>query len=281
MSERTRENENRADLWQPKTTEARGDTGALAKGLAIVDTLVAALRPMTAAEIAEALGMHNSTAHRLLQTLNDLGYVYRYGGKRYLAGPKAILPLDLYHPFNVLRREVHGPLQSLRDRFGVSAGFDLFLGDERVILELATTSESLLPFYNTHLRSPLHASVSGKLLLLRMSRKERERALGPGPYERLTPHTLTEPKELGKDLEEAARHGYALAVDQHYVGMTLIGAPVGLPSMPPIGCVGLAGNSARIDEQRLHEIGEACRDTARLLSAGSAGVRIVHSFLEG
>lgn len=257
----------------------RQDSGSLARGLAIIDLLVSALRPMSAGDIAEELGMNASSVHRLLQSLCELEYVYRDPAKRYTAGPKAFVPLELYHPFNVLRREIHPPMRDIRDRYGVTVGLDLFLGNERLILELVTANESITPFYSTHLRSPLHATASGKVMLLRMTEEERARALGPGPYERHTPHTLTDPEALARNLEEAERNGYVTSIEEHYTGLTLVGAPIGVPSMTPIGCIALEGRSARFEGELLEEIGVAARQTANLISMGSVGVRTVQCLL--
>ena len=52
----------------------------------------------------------------------------------------------------------------------------------------------LSPYYDTWLKSPLHGSASGKILLAWLPDEEREQLLGPGPYTSHTPKTVTEPE---------------------------------------------------------------------------------------
>ena len=102
-------------LSQPRADDAKGDSGTLQRGLAILRLLAEALTPLSSREIAEAVGLNDSTTHRLLQTLKDEGYVCRDEAKRYHASPDALLPLSLYHPLHQLRREVSDTLRGLRD----------------------------------------------------------------------------------------------------------------------------------------------------------------------
>lgn len=58
-----------------KNDLALGQTKALTHGLELLRLLVEANRPMTATEVAKALGLHQSSASRILKTLIAAGYV--------------------------------------------------------------------------------------------------------------------------------------------------------------------------------------------------------------
>ena len=89
-----------------ENSKANGQlAGTLLRGLALLDTLVAASHPMTLAELAADVKLDLSTTLRLLRTLEDAQRVIRIAdGKYYLASPSTLRPLALKHPLEELRR---------------------------------------------------------------------------------------------------------------------------------------------------------------------------------
>lgn len=259
----------------PHLTETKGDSGTLHRAFAILELLNEATRPLTSREIADAIQVNDSTVHRLLQTMRELGYVCRDGAKRYHASPKSFLPLTIYHPLNLLRREAFEPLRALREQFGLSSSFIVFVGSERLVLDVSGVTGMLTPYYDTYLKSPIHASASGKLLLQSLSPKARTDLLGAGPYRTYTPKTITDPGDLERELDETARRGYAVNLDENFVGISAMGALILCGPGHAAGCLLLAGASDRFNEPRIEEIGQALREKAHLFSMGSPPLRAV------
>jgi IclR family acetate operon transcriptional repressor len=257
----------------------RQEAGALQRGLYLIELMQQAGRPLTLTELAEMASLNTSTIHRLLQSLMQTEHVFRDSSKRYYAGPKAYLPLSLYHPFNVLRRDAYDTMRTLRDRFSVTCGLNLFIGAERLVLELAAASDSLSPYYGTHLKSPLHAAASGKLLLLNFSPELRTEILGPAPYPRYTMHTIVDADALRQELERTAQRGYAVTLNENFEGISAVSAPIVASGGRALGALTLAGPSRYFASEIVSEMGLATRRAAELLAFGSAGVRAVGRML--
>lgn len=264
-----------ARLSQP--VESKNDSGTLQRGFAILELLIEATRPLTARDIADAIQVNDSTVHRLLQTMREIGYVCRDESKRYHASPKAFLPLTIYHPLNLLRRDAFEPLRILREQFGLTASFIVFVGTERLVLDVSGVTGMLTPYYDTYLKSPLHASASGKILLQTLAPHVRAELLGPAPYHAFTPKTITDPDVLARELDETARRGYAVNLDENFVGISAMGAPILCGPEQAAGCLLLAGTSDRFTKPRIEEIGQALREKANLFSFGSPPLRAVKS----
>ncbi|MGL5166139.1 MAG: IclR family transcriptional regulator [Afipia sp.] len=248
-------------------TESQSDAGALKRGLTILEVLVEAARPLTSHEIAETVQLTDSTVHRLLQTLWEAGYVSRDPSrKRYHASSKALGPLTIYHPLHTLRRDAFEPLRTLREQFGLTASIVVFVGLERLVLEVSGASGVLTPFYGTCLRNPLHVAVSGKILLLTMSSAERKQLLGDSPYESLTAKTITDPDQFKHELEQTAARGFATNIDENFVGLSAIGAPLVFASSQTFGCVMLAGATEKFTPAAIEEMGKNLREVAALIS---------------
>jgi DNA-binding IclR family transcriptional regulator len=255
------------------------EAGALQRGLLLLDLMVNSGRALTLTELSELSNLHVSTVHRLMQTLTQTEHVFRDGAKRYYAGPRAYLPLNLYHPFNVLRRDSYETLRALRDRFGVTCALSVFIGTERLVVELAPGGDTLSPYYQTHLTSPLHAAASGKLLLLNFPARRRQELLGPPPYQLYTPHTITDPDAVERELGLTAERGYAVSLNENFKGISAVGAPINVAPTRAVGAITFAGPSTHFTADTVPEMGTSARQAADLLALGSPGVRAVRQQL--
>ena len=88
-----------------------------------------------------------------------------------------VLPLTIYHPLNVFRRDSFDVLRTLREESGLTASVVVFVGNERLVLDVSGIVGSLTPFYGTRLENPIHVSAAGKLLLLSKSAADRKAIL--------------------------------------------------------------------------------------------------------
>jgi len=253
--------------------ESRIEAGSLQRGLSLLEVIQAAQRPLSATDLAEITKYPLSTVHRLLQALARTGYLSRDVSKRYFPGPKALLPLDLYHPLNVLRRDAREHLRGLREQFRQTSSLIIFTGIERLVVELAVENDSLSPYHATHLKSPLHGAASGKLLLASLGTTERKLLLGPGPYAKHGPNTITDPDAFTQELETIRTRGFATAIDENYAGLSAASAPIEAPGGAVIGCFCIAGMSTAFQPAVVHEAGQVLKLTADLFSIGSTSVR--------
>lgn len=149
-----------------------------------------------------------------------------------------------------LRREASAVLQAFQEETGETTALVLFLAQERLVVDFARGNQPLSPYYDTWLKSPLHGSGSGKLLLAWMTDSEREHLLGPGPYMAHTPQTITDPGLLSQHLDQVRTQGYAVARDDAFQGLTAIGVPLMYPTdAQPLGCLVITSRSSSVSAQ--------------------------------
>lgn len=256
-----------------------GPTGTLLRGLRIIETLAEAPAPVTLAELAERVRLDNSTVHRLVQLLTEEGYAARRGkSKRYCAGPMTISLLSTYHPINNFRRETDEILRRVREETGETVLLVLFLGSQRIILNLIQGRESLAPSYQTWLRSPVHGSASGKVMLMYLPEKLANEVLGPPPYAAATPFTTTDPKLLADELASARKRGFVVSRNDALVGVTAIAAPI-IWKNSAVGCLVIAGGSTRLSEDVAQTLGAALSNAAELISNAAPSLRSIAHFV--
>jgi IclR family acetate operon transcriptional repressor len=250
--------------------------GSLSRGLQILDVLTQASGWLSLSDIAAETGLDASTAYRLLQTLIETGHAVRDDAlKRYLPGPRTLSPLSLFHPLTQLRREAVPVLEFVQSQIGETCAFVLFLGQERLVVDFVRGSHPLSPYYDTWLKSPLHGSASGKLLLAWMPDSERAELMGPGPYAAHTPKTITSPAKLEADLNAVRQKGYAVAREDAYESLVALGVPLTFQrDAQPVGCLVVTSPSSSLAPSAEPRVCEQLRAAATLLMNGAPTMQV-------
>jgi DNA-binding IclR family transcriptional regulator len=259
----------------PDFVASRQDVGSLQRGLAILDLIVRAERPLTTSEIGSAVNLSPSTTHRLLKSLSELGYLMRDAAKRYSPSARAMFPMNLLHPLNALRRNYAEELIALRQQFGLTVALVLFIGGKRRVLETFTGNDSFSPYQSTEDIGPLHSTASGKIFLACLSPAEREAVLGKAPYEVHTPLTITTREALDAELAAVRVRGYSSALDENIQGISAVGAPIWCSADLALGALIITGASKHFEPPRLQAITQAVVQRVDLFSRASSDIRAV------
>lgn len=255
----------------PAEDRGGGGVQSVDRALTILK-LLAADGELGVTEIASLLGVHKSTASRLLGTLETHGLAeqlpdrgrYRLGvGVLRLAGATRSR-LDIVRE----SRPITGPLAA---EIGETVNIVILSGSETLYLD-QVAGPSALQIHNwIGRRNPVHATANGRVLLAYATPAETEAVLAAirtptGRLRALTPHTVTDSAELLRSLDAVRRDGYAAAVDELEVGLTAVAAPVRGVDGSVIASVSVSGPSFRLDQARLPGVVTATRDAAAAIS---------------
>ncbi len=254
--------------------------GTLSRGLQILRVLRRASYPLSLGKISETCDLDTGTAHRLIHLMIEQGFILKHpSDKLYIVSPNEYSPIGLYHPLSLLRRDAQPTLATLRDHTGETAGLILYVFRERLVFDIAEGKQAWHPYYDVWLKTPLHASVSGKLALLTLDVKEKERLLGSGPYEAHTPATITDPEDLARDLDVARSRGYAAVLDEANMGRSAVAAPITNRNGDLLGCFVIAGSTSNFGGGKMEEFGERVFNAGDLFSGSSPSLGAVSSVL--
>ena len=176
-------------------------------------------------EIAGELGVHKSTAFRLVATLEGHRLVeqagdrgkYRLGaGVLRLAGATAAR-LDVV-------QEARPVCRQLAAATGETVNITVLSESSALYLDQVAGSSALQPHNWVGQHIPLHATSNGKVLL---SGLDPDRS-GPVAAHAAVVHapTVTRKAELRAELDVVREQGYAVAVDELEVGLTAVAAPI-------------------------------------------------------
>jgi DNA-binding IclR family transcriptional regulator len=218
-------------------------------------------------EIANELGVHKSTASRLVSVLESRGLVEQLGERgKYAIGFGIVRLAGAATGRMDLARLGRQCCQTLAESLGETV--NIAVADEGVAINIsqARGSAAITTQNWTGQRTPLHATSSGKILLAYMDDGERRR-LVRRKLEKYTPRTSVDAGDLGAELERIAEDGYAACFEEFELGMHAVAVPIHGPNGDVVAAISASGPSYRLSRQRVRQIVRPMADAAAELSA--------------
>jgi len=256
-----------------RSNDKAAHTQALSRGLAVLDALAATDGGATLTVLAERLKLPAPTAHRLLATLEASGYV-RAGPKgEWQMGVRAFRAGSAFLAHRNLAVQAHPYLRELMDRAGETANLAVMEAGEAVFVEQVQCRELMRMSAKLGSRAPLHASGVGKAMLAALTDRDARATLGKRELLRFTPRTLTSVGAVLEELAATRARGFAIDDEEHAAGLRCVAASVVDEHGQPWAAVSLAGPSARMTPERVPDLGELVRATARDLTLALGGMR--------
>ncbi len=218
---------------------------------------------MPLAQLAEATSLPPSTAHRLLTTLVDLGFVAQdvatrqYGpGQRLLGFVSAA-----EQRVAVLRAAALPHMTELAAACGETAHLTILDGPEVIFVDQVLGPGTIRMEVKVGTRMDAHVTAAGKALLAWQSETYLDPMLEAG-LQRFTPQTLTEPDDIRRELALVRRRGWATEIEEHEQGAACVAAPILAASGPPIASLSISGPTSRLRPRQLAGLGMRIREAA-------------------
>lgn len=217
---------------------------------------------LSVTEIGRRLGLSVSTAHRITRALVRAGYLDQDPvGERYRLGPMvAVLGRAAHDALNL------GEAQSVLDAAAADCDESASIGilDDRDVLILAAAgSNQPLRFDRASgTRTPAHASAIGKAILAFAPPRPTPRRLPA-----FTERTIVVGSGFDRALAAVREAGYALNLEERYVGVCGVAAPVLDAAGVARAGVGFQVPLARFDESRRTDLARRAVDLAAELAA--------------
>ncbi|WP_084701937.1 IclR family transcriptional regulator, partial [Streptacidiphilus anmyonensis] len=228
--------------------------------------LLAARGEAGVTEIAAELGVHKSTAFRLVAALELRGLVEQPGERgKYRLG----LGLVRLAGAATVRLDLSQQSRPVCERLAVEVAETINVAildvDAAVNIEQVLGPSAITTHNWVGQRTPLHATSSGKVLLAHLPEPALAQRLAE-PLERFTSHTVTDPARLRRQLETARQDGYACTVEELETGLNAVAAPVFAHNGQVVAAISASGPSFRLAKPRLAEVARAVRTAAEEVS---------------
>ncbi len=217
-------------------------------------------------DLAQVVGLHVSTVHRLLATLVDRGYVrqdpdssrYHLGSRVFTLANAADLHLDL--------RLVARPyLERMMRNSGETANLVTSSETEVVYLDQVASMHLVKMFTAPGMRAPMYCTGTGKVMLAYRAPEEAEPVLA-APMRRYTPKTIVTRATLEHELAIVRKNGFCVDNEEMEDGVRCLAVPIFDRRAVCIGALSVSGPTTRLTAERVDKLAPTAKTIALELS---------------
>ncbi|MGH3321034.1 MAG: IclR family transcriptional regulator [Streptosporangiaceae bacterium] len=244
-----------SSLFQPGTSGNGSSVQSVDRAVTILE-LLARHGELGVTDLSTELGVHKSTAFRLVGALEVRGLVEQAGPRgKYRLGFGIIRLAGARAASDDLVRQSHPVCEELAAEVGETVNVAIAGPGAGINLTQVRGSAAVVTQNWVGRRTPLHATSSGKVLLAYMSQPTLSKVLR-GRRERFTPGTITNTRVLRTELRRLRERGYAEAVEEFEVGLNAVAAPIWDLSNQVVASVSVSGPSYRLTEDDIARTGK-------------------------
>jgi DNA-binding IclR family transcriptional regulator len=255
-----------------RTARRRGTPSSRIQSLDRAMDLLETLAPHGTAGLAlkalsAAVALNPSTAHSLLGTLLSRGYVEQdQETGRYRLGASSLTLAQQFMRHCDLAQLALPLLRTLHQRFDELVVLGVLQGGRQHTLVRLGSSRPLVINDRHSDAGALHCTSVGKVLLSGLAPAERDALLAQQGLTAFTPYTLTDPDRVRVAIQEVQETGYAVARQEHFVGLLGLAAPVRGADGRILAGLGLAIPMVRLEPEAEPGLVRAVQETALALS---------------
>ncbi len=253
----------------------RDQSQTVERALRLLDLVASSPLPMTTSQLSGASGLPRPTAHRLLLTLERLGYLDKVQDHAFSLGYKATRMSGVRGAQQALVRRAAPVLSALVGEVGETVGLSTPVGSALVEVEQLEPPLPLRQMSYLNVAFPLHASSNGKLMLSGFSPADLDSFLAQ-PLERRTARTIVDPAKLRAELVATRERHFGICLEELYDGINGVSGCIRDDSGTAIGYVSVSGPAFRLPSEALFEVAptvlRSCEKIAAALQLAPQGV---------
>jgi DNA-binding IclR family transcriptional regulator len=207
--------------------ETKSSIQVIERMMRLLEVLARHAEPVGLKALAQASGLHPSTAHRILGALVHDRMVERVEQGNYRLGIRLLELGNLVKGRISVREHALPFMRELHAATGEAVNLSVRRDDEIVYIERTSSGRALMRVVNIiGARAPLHITAVGKLFLLEDGPEGLRAYAQRTRLPQFTRNTLTTVTALEKELDRIRRNGYAVDSEEAELGVRCIGSAV-------------------------------------------------------
>ncbi|HYJ55925.1 MAG TPA: IclR family transcriptional regulator [Mycobacterium sp.] len=255
---------------------SNGNSEAAGGGVQSVDRALLALDILArkgeagVTELAAEIGVHKSTAFRLLGALEEREMVEQAHERgKYRLGFGILRLANAVSGRLAVTHQGRGICERLAAEIGETVNIAVQRSHYAVNVDQARGPSAVGTHNWVGELTPLHATSSGKILLAFMNPVARRELLETAGLQRFTEHTITSIDDLDDQLNSVAHDGYVVSIEELEHGLNAVAAPIRDHAGAVIAALSVSGPGYRLTESRAKDVAAAV-----VLAAGEIGHRM-------
>jgi DNA-binding IclR family transcriptional regulator len=240
---------------------------ALDRALQIVDLFDEQTRELKITEISVRMGLHKSTVHSLLKTLQMHGYIDQEGESgKYRLGMKLVEKGQLLLQHLDIRGVAKRHLKALSAVTGQTVHLVILDGSEGVYIDKVEGEKAAIRYSRIGRRVSLHSSAVGKVLAAFRPPDELAGILRDYRFNRQTDRTIANEKDFLAELEQVRKQGIAFDREENEPGVRCAAAPIFDHTGQVIAAMSVSTMTANLSEEQLERIIPLLQNETRQIS---------------
>lgn len=258
-----------------RMAEAKSETTVLAVGRALhaMEHLADAPDGLSLAELSRLLIVNKPIALRLLETLEQTGYVWRddVAQRYHLSYRISNLGLRQLQQSGLLG-QCTSVLEDLAERTGELVRLSVVEQGQRItwVYAVVGTRRSLRIDPNFNFEVSLHTHATGKAWLMTLPLDEWRGLVERDGLRSLTPNSSTDLDALRRELEASRKRGFSTTFEENEIGVCAVAAPIVANRLAGgracVGVVSIAAPTNRMDRKQILSLGPLAAETAERLA---------------
>jgi IclR family pca regulon transcriptional regulator len=223
---------------------------SLARGLEVITSFDAVNAALTIAQVAERTGLARPTVHRLLLTLEELGYVVntKHG---YMLTPKVVDLGMAYVSSRGIQRLAQPHMEALVEDTDQSVSLSQLSGSDIVYVVRVEVPKIISVGVTIGGRLPALGTAMGQVLMSELSDEQLALTLDTPSLSRFTPRVRYERLEIDTMLAEIRERGWSLNDEVLHFGVRAIAAPVRNTEGSIVAALGMAVHASEVSCEQL------------------------------
>jgi len=215
---------------------------------------VASRQPVRIPEIVQSVGLNRGNVHRLVATLERLGYVERLEDGKIRLSYK-IFKMGSTVPHTRKLDEVTRPfMHRLSEMSDETVNLGVLYADSVIYLDKVEAKQYLRLDHQIGEIDPLYCTALGKVLLSGFSEADLEAFFASAELRPNTKNTIVTREGLEKEIREVRRRGYALDLKELDVNLHCIAAPICDYRNRIIAALSISGPSIRFTRAKINQL---------------------------
>ncbi len=221
------------------------------------------------AELYRLLKSPKTTIHRMLLTLESLGYVqqnpqslgYRASIKVFELGGKVVQNLNLI--------QIAKPLMiKLSEKTGETINLGILDDTDVICVDKVESNQHLKLDQPIGYRAKAYHTGMGKVILAYLSEEERARLFAKHIVATGISKSPKPVSAIEEDLKRVREQGYAVDNEEYILGVRCVGAPIFGYNRKVVAGLSIAGPALRIKEENIEYLAKVVTEAAAFISNG-------------
>ncbi|WP_018131856.1 IclR family transcriptional regulator [Effusibacillus pohliae] len=181
---------------------------------------------LTLHEMAELSNLPKTSVHRMVGSLEEMGFLTRDQAGKYTLGLKFLQFGQLVAERLDIRHVALPVMRRLRDEVAEAVNLIVRDGNEAIYIEKVDTHQPVRVYTAIGRRAPLYAGACPRILLAFLPDAERERYLNQIELKPIGAGTITDRESLRSVLEESRKTGFSVSHSELENDSSAVAAPI-------------------------------------------------------